>query len=356
MSVFCAKGESTMRVSVVVPIYNAERYLRQCLDSLAAQRLEGVEFLCVDDGSTDGSAAIACEYAKADSRFKVLSKPNGGYGHAVNFGFDRAEGDYVGILEADDFCVPDMFERLHAAAVEHDADVVRSSYNLYWSRPEERREFQECAPEAECGSAFDPRVSTGCFLLPPALWSMLVRRSLVAENGLRFLESPGASYQDTAFSFKVWACARRAVYVHEALLDYRQDNEASSINQKDKLRCVPEEYAELERFLREGGARFDGLLPIMMKRKFAAYAWNYDRLAAELHRPFADLAAEEFRGALSEGLMDQDLFSSDEWSDLMLLARDPERFVALRDGDGRGLRRFRRAERVRRALGMGSGR
>lgn len=343
-------------VSVLVPIYNVEHYLRQCLDSLRAQELDDIEFICVDDGSTDGSLAIARDYEAADARFKVISKPNAGYGHTLNCGFNAARGAYVGVVESDDFCSPEMFSQMLEQAVRHDADIVRSSYYLYWSAPEERVEFVPCLPSDESGIAFDPRELPACFLFPPALWTMLVRRSLVVDNGLRLLETPGASYQDTAFSFKLWACARRALVMREGYLHYRQDNEASSINQKGKLDCVPREYGEIERFLLADEPRFGALLPIMMKRKFSAYRWNYERMAAELHGEFARLASREFRDARDRGMLSQDLFSSDEWSDLALIIRDPERFVALRDaGDEGALRRFHRAERVRRTLRLERG-
>lgn len=345
-----------MRVSVVVPVYNVDRYLRECLDSLKSQTLVDMEFVCVDDGSTDGSLSILREYADADNRFRVISKPNAGYGHTLNRGIEAARGEYLGVVESDDFCAPEMFEALYAKASSDGLDIVRSSYYLYWSSPVERREKVASAPEADCGTVFDPRAYRECFFFHPALWTMLVRRSLVFDNGLKLLETPGASYQDTSFSFKLWACARRASVVEDAFLFYRQDNEASSINQRGKLECVPEEYRELERFLLEDESRFGDLVPVMMRRKFLAYLWNYGRLAEGLHEEFAGIASAEFRSAAGRGLLDQSLFTSDEWSDLCLLVRDPARFVALRDSEGSiALSRFRKAERFRRAIKRGTG-
>lgn len=341
-----------MRVSVIVPVYNVERYLRQCLDSLAAQTLDDVEFVCVDDGSTDSSPAILAEYAARDSRFRVISKPNAGYGHTLNRGIAEARGDYVGVLESDDFCDPRMFETLVDAAVEHDLDIARAEYRLYWSAPAGRSERVRSEHGIAYGRVFDPRDVPGCFLLPPALWSMLVRRQLIVDNALALLESPGASYQDTAFSFKVWACARRAMVLDECFLSYRQDNEASSINQKGKLACVPAEYAEIDRFLRADPARFGELLPAAAARRFGAYAWNYARMDASLHAEFAELMARDMRAADAEGLLDKGLFSSDEWSDVHLVMRDPARYVALHDApdDGAALRRYRKRARLKRAL------
>ena len=103
-------------VSVIVPTYNEENYLRQALDSLVAQTLEDIEILLVNDGSTDQSADILREYAAHYPQFTLIDKPNGGYGSAVNAGLDAATGEYIGILEPDDFVDAHMFEDLYKAA------------------------------------------------------------------------------------------------------------------------------------------------------------------------------------------------------------------------------------------------
>lgn len=343
-----------MLVSVVVPVYNVESYLRRCLDSLRMQTLKDIQVVCVDDGSTDGSLAILREYEAIDSRFKIITKSNAGYGHSMNQGFAAAEAEYVGVLESDDFCSPTMCETLYRLARDCNADIVRSDIMLYWSEPEEREELARFVIAGKCGYLFDPRKLPQCFLLPPALCSMLVKRSLIVDNDLRMLETPGASYQDTSFSFKLWACARRAVMTSEAFVRYRQDNAGSSINRSDKLYCVPDEYSEIERFLLSDKERFSSLFPVMIARKFGAYIWNYKRIAPESHLEFARFASKEFAEAFDEGFVDQDLFSSNEWSDLMLLVEDPMRFVDRMDSWGSSaVGRFHARARLARKLGMG---
>ena len=97
-------------LSLLVPIYNVERYLRECLDSAVAQTLEDIEIICINDGSTDNSPAIICEYMQRDARVKMIDKANSGYGDSMNRGLEMARGKYVGILESDDFMVPDALE------------------------------------------------------------------------------------------------------------------------------------------------------------------------------------------------------------------------------------------------------
>lgn len=342
-----------MRVSIIVPVYNVERYLRKCLESLRKQTLEDIEIICVDDGSTDGSLTILREYETSDARFKVITKPNAGYGNSMNLGFDAAQGEFVGVLESDDFCSEDMCEKLYWKAVDCEADIVRANIWLYWSRPVERTELVQYVSAGDACDSFNPREQKQCFLLPPALCCMLVKRSVIADNNLRMRETPGASYQDTSFSFKLWACAKRAVMTTEAFVYYRQDNESSSINQPDKLYCVPEEYRELERYLRGEELHLDELLTLMEKRKFSAYLWNYRRIASEFHREFADYMAKEFLADRERSLFDPELFSSEEWSDLLLLMDDPARFVARMDSwSEAAIRRFHALSRVRRKLSL----
>ena len=92
------------KVSIIIPVYNVERYLRQCLDSAMNQTLRDIEIICVDDGSTDGSGRILDEYASVDSRFVIVHQANGGLSDARNSGITRATGDFIVFLDSDDFC------------------------------------------------------------------------------------------------------------------------------------------------------------------------------------------------------------------------------------------------------------
>lgn len=118
-------------VSIVVPVCNVQKYLRQCLDSLTDQTLQDIQIICIDDGSTDDSLSILQEYASRDPRVEIISKPNAGYGHTMNMGFAAAKGEYVGIVESDDFAEVDMFEKMYNLAKSNDADVVKSNFFQY---------------------------------------------------------------------------------------------------------------------------------------------------------------------------------------------------------------------------------
>ena len=116
------------KVSVLVPVYNVEKYVGMCLDSLLCQTLKDMEIICIDDGSTDNSSAILAEYAKRDSRIIIITKENTGYGASMNLGLSRAKGEYIGIVESDDYALPEMFEQLYIKAQENELEVVKTNY------------------------------------------------------------------------------------------------------------------------------------------------------------------------------------------------------------------------------------
>lgn len=132
------------------------------------------------------------------------------------------------------------------------------------------------------------------FWAKPSIWSALYRKDFLTSNNISFLPTPGASFQDTSFTFKVLACAQRAMYSGKAFLHYRQDNEHSSVNNPGKVFCVCDEHHEMTRFLNEDRPDLKPALdPIRAKVKFYNYDWNLNRLAPELRRDFIAVFSSE---------------------------------------------------------------
>lgn len=282
------------KVSIVVPIYNVEQYLEQCLDSILAQTLSDIEIILVDDGSKDSSGSICDTYAAKDNRVKVSHQPNSGYGKAVNLGFSQAQGEYLGIIESDDFIKPEMFEKLYLAAVQHDADIVKSNFYRYWSIPTERSEKANLLKRFAKNTAVNAKEYPDLYTTMPTVWSAIYKTSFIRQHKISFLETPGASYQDAAFTFKVWLYAERAVFLDEAFLYYRQDNETSSINSKGKVYCVCDECAEVERLLKTDYAGNQQLWQLKDKFKFDKYNWNFWRLEDSLRKEFLQQFRKEY--------------------------------------------------------------
>ena len=163
-------------LSLLIPIYNVQRYLRECLDSALAQTLKDIEIICINDGSTDNSPAIIREYMERDGRVKMIDKANSGYGDSMNHGLEMARGKYVGILESDDFMAPDALEKLVSAADSNNADFAKANFDLNWSKPEERRELMELFKAKDCGKPVHPSDTVDAFSLKPSIWSAAYRR------------------------------------------------------------------------------------------------------------------------------------------------------------------------------------
>ncbi|MGI6238708.1 MAG: glycosyltransferase family 2 protein, partial [Christensenellales bacterium] len=120
------------KVSVVLPVYNVARYLPECVESARAQTLTDIEIICVNDGSTDRSLEILQNYAAIDPRIVIIDKENSGYGHSMNVGMRAARGEYVAILETDDFIRADMYDTLYTIAAENDLDIIKADYHNFW--------------------------------------------------------------------------------------------------------------------------------------------------------------------------------------------------------------------------------
>lgn len=314
-------------VSLLVPIYNVERYLRECLDSACSQTLEDIEIICLNDGSTDSSPDIIREYMARDSRVRMVDKPNSGYGASMNRGLAEARGRYIGILESDDFFEPDALELLVNAAEAHDAQVAKANFWFYWSVPKEKNELFEVVPKKAAGRPVNPSKEPEIFFAKPSIWSAVYRRDFLSEYGIDFLETPGASFQDSAFNFKVWACADRVVFLNEPVLHYRQDNESSSVNSPSKVYCICDEHAEMDRFL-EAHPEKQGLWGVKEKVKLDNYLWNYERLASPLNDEFLQRMHEEFKADMAAGRVDFGVFEPWKKKDFQIICDSPELFKA----------------------------
>lgn len=324
---------SSPKVSIVIPCYNVEKYLRQCLDSVVNQTLKDLEIICVNDGSKDSTLDIINEYAAKDERIRVIDKPNGGYGESMNRGFDMATGEYIGIIESDDYAELDMFEQLYTTAKENELDAVKSGFFYYWTKPEEKNIPNPIASDVISKRTFCPTTDIKSkmemvefFNIKPTIWSAIYRKDFIRENNIRFNETPGASFQDTSFNFKVWVCAKRVRLMKECFLHYRQDNEASSINNPGKVYCVCDEYDEIERFLDTRPLDQKKMQPIVVRIKFDTYCWNYERLSEPLQKEFIQRFQSDFKVYQQNDTLRKEYFEWYKWERVHQILDNPERY------------------------------
>lgn len=261
------------KVSILIPCFNSEKYLPVCLRSLQNQTLKEIEIICLNDGSKDSTRSILEVTREKDDRFVIINKENSGYGDTLNLGIDIARGDYIGIVEPDDFVESDMFESLYDLAIEHDLDIARCSY-FYHTQKED---IKQCWPAVPKGVVLKPLECLTVFKQGPSVWANIYRRSWLKRNSLTFLKTPGASFQDTSFTFKAYSCAQRFMMIDRCLLHYRMDNENSSVHDKRKIFCVMDEWKEIFRFV-SLSKQCEIPLATLVELEHRTYLWNLARL------------------------------------------------------------------------------
>lgn len=206
-------------LSVIVPVYDVEKYLPKCLDSLLAQTWRNLEIIVVDDGSPDGSWDIMQDYARRDSRIRLHRQKNGGLSAARNAGLELARGEWIGFMDSDDYAAPEMYETLYRAATEHDAQMAVCS--LAYVTPEGRpipRTSPITKDEVQTGREALQRLSGPQNWYYVTAMNRLYRRSLL-EN-IRFPEGRIHEDEFTAHLF-YWEC-KRVAFVKKALYCYVQ--------------------------------------------------------------------------------------------------------------------------------------
>ena len=318
------KAGKAPRVTVLVPIYNVEKYLLQCLESLHNQILDDMEILCLDDGSTDSSADILKDFAKRDSRIKIITKKNTGYGDTLNQGIKLAKGEYIGIVEPDDFVDPAMFIELYALAKKHDADVVRCNYFEYRNGEDL---LHENFTEADANKIINPLEDSRVFYYGPSIWAAIYKKAFLIKEKIFFLDTPGAAYQDTSFNFKTLAAGGKIVFSEKAYLHYRRDNETSSVKSSDKVFAINKEFAEIEDFLKKRKL-VDSYGYIFQAIKFAGYHWNMLRLSDKDLEKFLLRMRAEFHDAENKGLIKRKYFPKNHWRALrVILDVSPKAFT-----------------------------
>ena len=299
-------------VSIIMPIYNASKFLKESLGGLTQQTLKNIEIICVNDGSTDNSLDLMKRYAQADARIKIIDKANSGYGNTMNEGMKIATGEYIGILEPDDFADVEMYERLYSIAKEKDAEVVKSNYYEY-STAQDKSTFFEVLNGLCYDTVTSAEENERIIFMRPCIWSAIYKRELLEAKHIVFNETPGASYQDTAFAFKVWVSANRVVFVKDAFLNYRIDNENSSVKSSGKVFSICDEFQSMHAFLNESKTKKEKYIKMLQVLKLDSYTWNLNRIAPEFQNAFRDQIALEYIKADYENVLDSSYFDEQRW-------------------------------------------
>ena len=307
-----------MRLSVIVPVYNVQNYLRECLDSLVAQSYDDMEIICVDDGSTDLSGDILDEYKEIHSNMKVFHKENEGYGKAMNYGIERAQGEYIGFVESDDFADSEMFSEL-MANVEKDVDVIKANFYSFVNNKEC---FEELYQEGPYDETINLVMLSTKALRMPCIWSGIYKSSFLKNHSIQFNETKGASYQDVSFWYKVVGCARKAILLKNGYVRYRMDNINSSIHSKDKAFCIFDEFKELETFFEKKQMLYSDAYKKIMATKYDHYISNLRRISYSYKEEYIRKMVCEFSEDYHKGYYDEKLWDAKEYSEMREMVSD----------------------------------
>ena len=231
----CQTTNEKPKVSVILPVYNVGKYLRQSLDSLIHQTLKDIEIICVDDGSTDDSYDILEEYKQKDERIKVIHKENKGTGAARNDGLRLATGECIGFVDPDDWVKPNMFERLYGLIKEKNLDIAMCMPDGY----DEKNGINTPFPyfvDANFKNIIDDRVfnwrDLSPFSYPMCVWNKLYTKELFDKNNIDFAE--GLDFEDHKVIFGTLLTAERMFFIKEKLYVYRFNREGSVLTDNNR--------------------------------------------------------------------------------------------------------------------------
>lgn len=236
-------SSSDIKVSIIIPVYNVEKYLRQCLDSLVNQTLKEIEIICIDDGSTDNSPIILEEYAKKDPRVRIFRQENQGSGIARNKAVEFAEGEYIGFMDSDDWAELNMFEKLYDNAKLNDCEIVmcpmliinESGQGLSLNDKINLPYYNlDCFDDSFDNRVFDYK-DTEDFIFEVAVnaYNKIYKTSFVRKSGAKFAED-GLIFQDNIFFYGTYLNASRMTLIRDFLYVHRTSRPGSVQTEKGK--------------------------------------------------------------------------------------------------------------------------
>lgn len=322
-----------IKVSVILPSLNVVHYIEECINSVLAQTLQEMEFICIDAGSTDGTWEILQKYAKKDKRIHLIHSDRKSYGYQINLGIRQARGEYLGIVETDDYIEPNMYEELYKAAAENDLDFVKAGFDVFIT-PSEKERYLIYYPMADAGRVISSAYFTEKQLSNDIyIWNGIYKLSFLRKYNICLNESPGAAFQDCGFRYQADIHLRRGMFLDRSFYRYRRDNMSSSTYNPNCVRYNLAECKYLRRWIEANG---------ITDRKIRSFiARETVMMAIEPYSTFRGCAVpdeeticalDEFREIIrkyrEDGLLRQEEMLPKHWIEMRLFTEAPEAFEA----------------------------
>ena len=322
------------KISVIIPVYNVENYLRECLDSITSQTVKDIEIICIDDGSTDNSPEILKEYQKKDSRIKIITKENGGQATARNLGIKEAQGEYIAFIDSDDFIESEMLEKLYTKAKDDNLDIAMCKIATYNNQTGEIKDnvwyymlgiFRDF--EKEIFNHKDTKEFTCNIAVTP--YNKIYKTSLIKDNNILFPE--GLIFEDEKFFYDTYLRAKRVSVIPEFLYYYRVNRKGSTVDieKENDYTDIIEISKQIRQTFKETN-NYEDYKYLLNNRLIHLQLARFTETSPKYREKFFNLLKED----LQEVLKDQDIKDNLESDvkirvDKILKSKDYEEFKRL---------------------------
>lgn len=231
------------KVSIIVPVYNVEKYVKKCIKSLMNQTLKDIEIIVVDDGSTDNSISIVEELSKEDERIKIFHKTNGGLSDARNYGLKKAKGKYIAFLDSDDYVKSELYQKMYEKAKKEKSDMVEC--NFFWAYP---KDANNSSLKKDIGEKYNNQIE----MMEKArvvAWNKLYKKEIIDNVGVEFPK--GLRYEDIEFFYKLIPYIENVSFVKQPMIYYVQRKESIVNTQNEKTSDIFEVFENVFSYYKE---------------------------------------------------------------------------------------------------------
>lgn len=321
-----------MKVSVLMPCYNASIYLDRSVGSVLNQTERDIELICLDDGSTDDTTEKLHTLMEKDGRIKVISREEKGYAVTMNELLDAAQGEFVLNVDPDDWIEPTMLETM-LAYMSDDTDFVKCGF-IFELADGQQKYYYTLHPAEFCPRKLPAKSKMEFYVSQIAIWTCLIRRSFIEKHHIRLNETEGAAYQDTAFIFYINTLAEKVRLIPDTLYHYNKTNANASTASPRYPLAPAVEYRKMEKWCMDNPAYGIWVRSVLCRSRFGSYNWNMSRIKEEDRLEFAKMAQKDFQDDFD--FIDDRMFTEDEYKAYLAAIRKPEDYVRMFDkGDSK---------------------
>lgn len=325
------------KVTIIMPSLNVADYIEECIKSVVAQTLKEIEILCIDAGSTDGTLDILQKYADMDSRIRIINSDRRSYGYQVNLGIKLAKGEYIAILETDDFVSETMYEVLYTKACQYDLDYIKGDYVRVETINGETFYSPISIFHAGESSLYDQVLSTRnipeLYWRDIHIWKGLYKKDFLMSNEILLNESDGAAYQDYGFGILLHTKAQKGMFISQQGYYYLWGRLGASSGNKNILKYS---YQEFKRVLEKDLIKpTEEQLSQIFYRIAIDFPSEYSRVLQMVDydidsvylKPYYGWFKELLQGAMESGMLTERQGSVQFWKELHILMESPSEYA-----------------------------